>query len=105
MVPLFNLFFSSLRSFAFDLAAGLPDFSLYLQHTKTGKNISNNHKMTTKYTKRLRNRPNGHKIYRHLPLQDPPKFTQIGFFGLKKCHLATLLCGVDGCPTSGPNRF
>jgi hypothetical protein len=24
-------------------------------------------------------------------LKDPPKFTQIGIFGLKKCHLATLL--------------
>jgi hypothetical protein len=33
--------------------------------------------------------PNGHKIYQHLPLQDPPKFTQIGIFGLKKKHLAT----------------
>jgi hypothetical protein len=24
------------------------------------------------------------------PLQDTPKFTQIGIFGLKTCHLATL---------------
>jgi hypothetical protein len=23
-------------------------------------------------------------------MQDPPKFTQIGIFGLKICHLATL---------------
>jgi hypothetical protein len=29
------------------------------------------------------------KIYQHLSLQDPPKFTQIGIFGLKTCHLAT----------------
>jgi hypothetical protein len=36
-------------------------------------------------------RPNGHKIYQHLPLQDPPRFTQIGIFGSKICHLATLL--------------
>jgi hypothetical protein len=27
----------------------------------------------------------------HLPLQDPPKFTQIWIFGLKTNHLATLL--------------
>jgi hypothetical protein len=25
----------------------------------------------------------GHKIYQHLQLQDPPKFTQIRIFGLK----------------------
>jgi hypothetical protein len=32
-----------------------------------------------------------HKIYHHLPLQDPPKFTQIWIFGLKTNHLATLV--------------
>jgi hypothetical protein len=47
--------------------------------------------MTTKYTKWQKYRPNGLKIYQHLQLQDPPKFTQIGIFGLKICHLATLL--------------
>jgi predicted secreted protein len=46
--------------------------------------------MATKYTKWQLNRPKGHKIYQHLPLQDPPKFTQIGIFGLKIWHLATL---------------
>jgi hypothetical protein len=30
-----------------------------------------------KYTKWPQNRPNGHKIDHHLPLQYPPKFTQI----------------------------
>jgi hypothetical protein len=35
--------------------------------------------------------PNGHKIYHHLSLQDTPKFTQIGIFGLKIHHLATLV--------------
>jgi hypothetical protein len=30
------------------------------------------------------------KIYRHLPLKGPPKFTQNGIFGLKLNHLATL---------------
>jgi hypothetical protein len=29
-------------------------------------------------------RPNIHKIDQHLPLQDLPKFIQIGIFGLKK---------------------
>jgi hypothetical protein len=37
------------------------------------------------------NRPNVHKLYQHLPLQDPPKSTQIAIFGLKICHLATLV--------------
>jgi hypothetical protein len=47
------------------------------------KNIPNGHKisqMATKYTKWTENLPKGHKIYQHLPLQDPPKFTQIGIF-------------------------
>jgi hypothetical protein len=29
-------------------------------------------------------------MYQHLPLQDPPKFTQIGILGLKICRLAAL---------------
>jgi hypothetical protein len=29
-------------------------------------------------------------MYQHIPLQDPPKFTQIGIFGLKIYNLATL---------------
>jgi hypothetical protein len=41
------------------------------------------------------NWPNGHKIYRHLPLQDPPRFTQIGVWGLKIYHLATLVCRAE----------
>jgi hypothetical protein len=56
----------------------------FVQHTKTGKNIPNNHKIyqiATKYTKLPQNRPKGYKIYQQLPLQDPPKFTQIGIFG------------------------
>jgi hypothetical protein len=42
-----------------------------------------------------RNIPFGRKIdkmaikYQHLPLQDLPKITQIGIFGLKIYHLAT----------------
>jgi hypothetical protein len=57
-----------------------------VQHTKTGKIIPNNHK----HTIWLQNLPNGHKIYQQLQIQDPPKFTQIGVFGLKTNHLATL---------------
>jgi hypothetical protein len=29
-------------------------------------------------------------MYEHFPFSDPPKFTQIGIFGLKTNHLATL---------------
>jgi hypothetical protein len=32
----------------------------------------------------------GHKTNQNLPVQDPPKFTQIGIFDLKIYHLATL---------------
>jgi hypothetical protein len=46
--------------------------------------------MATKYTKWSQNIPNGHKVYQHLPLQDPLKFGHIGILGLKICHLATL---------------
>jgi hypothetical protein len=44
-----------------------------------------------KYNKLPQYRQNGHIIYQHRPLQDPPKFTQIWIFGLKICHLATLI--------------
>jgi hypothetical protein len=47
--------------------------------------------MATTYTKWPQHIPNGRKIDQHLPLQDPQKFTQIGIFGLKLCHLATLI--------------
>jgi hypothetical protein len=43
------------------------------------------------------NRPNGKMIYQHLPLKDPTKFTQIGIFGLKIYHLATLVGMNDDC--------
>jgi hypothetical protein len=39
--------------------------------------------MAIKYTVWLEIGQNGHKIYQRLPLQDPPKFTKIGIFGLK----------------------
>jgi hypothetical protein len=46
--------------------------------------------MVIKYPKRLLNIPNGHKMYQYLPMYGPPKFTQIGIFGMKRNHLATL---------------
>jgi hypothetical protein len=46
-------------------------------------NISN-------FNERPKNGPGVHKIYQHLPIADPPKFTQIWIFGLKTNHLATL---------------
>jgi hypothetical protein len=61
-----------------------------VQHTKTGKNIPSDNKISQIATKWTENLPNGHKIYQHLPLQDTPKFTQIRIFGLKINHLATL---------------
>jgi hypothetical protein len=36
--------------------------------------------ITVKYTEWTLNIPNGHKIYQHLPLPDPSKFTQIVFW-------------------------
>jgi hypothetical protein len=65
-----------------------------VQLTKTVKNIPTDHKMYQMdiiYTKRLLNIPNGHKINQLFTFQGPPKFTQIGIFGLKRNHLATLL--------------
>jgi hypothetical protein len=61
---------------------------------QNGKNITNCHElhqMSIKYNKRPQNGPSVHKIYHPLPLQDPPKFTQIWIFGLKANHLATLI--------------
>jgi hypothetical protein len=48
--------------------------------------------MTIKYNQWPNNIPNGYKIYQTFPYQDPPKFTQILFLGLKIYHLATLPC-------------
>jgi hypothetical protein len=70
------------------LKEGLPDFSWSKIPTR-GKI----YQITTNYTKWPKNRPNGHKIYQHVPKQDPPKFTQIGIFVLKTNHLANLVEG------------
>jgi hypothetical protein len=37
-------------------------------------------------------------------LQDPPKFTQIGIFGLKLCHLATLLTSFKNHVVAGRRK-
>jgi hypothetical protein len=68
-----------------------------IQHTKTRKNILNililnDHKiyqMTKNAPNGQKNRPNGQKLQE----QDPPKFTQIGIFGVKIYHLATPVSG------------
>jgi hypothetical protein len=52
--------------------------------------LSLNYQMAIKYTKWAKSIPNGHKRYQHFPVQGPPKFAQIGIFGLKINHLATL---------------
>jgi hypothetical protein len=62
--------------------AGLPDFSWYIipkrgKYTKLPQNIPTAHRIFQMPVKR----PNVHKIYRHLQLQDPPKLTQFGIFG------------------------
>jgi hypothetical protein len=41
--------------------------------------------------KQIPNIPCGHIIFQPLPFPGPPKFTQIGIFGIKIYHLATLL--------------
>jgi hypothetical protein len=41
----------------------------------------------------------GHKIYEHFPLQGPPKYTQIGIFGHKINHLATLFKTINFYPS------
>jgi hypothetical protein len=58
-----------------------------VQNTKTGRNVPNCHElyqMSIKYNKRpLNEHLSVHKIYQHLRLQDPPKFTQILIYGLR----------------------
>jgi hypothetical protein len=59
------------------LERGVQDCQIFLATTfQNGKKYS-------KKTERPNNIQNEHEIYQHLPLQDPPKFTQIWTFGLK----------------------
>jgi hypothetical protein len=73
----------------------------------TYQNRKQIYQITTKHIKCPQNIPNVHKtyqmpvqyvdkmsmtyVYQHLPLQDPQKITQIWTFGLKICHLTTLV--------------
>jgi hypothetical protein len=64
------------------------------QYTKTGKR----YQIATKITKWPKNVPNGcntvkiaKECTKTFQFQSPPKFTQIGIFGLKTNHLATLV--------------
>jgi hypothetical protein len=53
--------------------------------------------MAITYTKRPSYIPNGYRRYQPLQIQGPPKFTQIGNFGFKVNHLATLRERNDHC--------
>jgi hypothetical protein len=59
-------------------------------YPKRGKmyQITTKYQMALKYTKCPKY---DHKISQHAPLQGPLKFTQIGIFGMKIYHLATLV--------------
>jgi hypothetical protein len=48
------------------------------------------YQIAIKYLYQKAVKTNLHKIYQHVPLQDPSEFTQIWTFGLRKYHLATL---------------
>jgi hypothetical protein len=71
---------------------GLPDFFLgpkapkQEKYIKWPQTVPNGHKI---YNVTV-NITNGHKIYQHCPFQGPPKYTQIGLFGIKISHLATM---------------
>jgi hypothetical protein len=70
----------------------LPDLS-WCNIPKRGKIYQMTRKL---YTEWPQNIPNGRRIDQRLILQDPPKCTQIGIFGLKIYHLATQLCARTG---------
>jgi hypothetical protein len=61
---------------------GLPDYFY-----KTPQNIPNGHEIH----KNDVSIPNGHEILQHFSFQGTPKFTQLGIFGMKIYHLATLV--------------
>jgi hypothetical protein len=43
-------------------------------------------------------------LYQYFPIQGPPKFTQIGIFGLKRNHLATAI-EIGVVKTIGSSNF
>jgi hypothetical protein len=66
---------------------------------QTGENIPNNNQNITKCPFKMQKCPKKFRLaskYINLfPYQGPPKFTQIGIFGLKTYHLATLFTTVS----------
>jgi hypothetical protein len=72
--------------------AGLPDFSWYMIR-KQEKMYHMNTKCTNGYkiSQMSVNYSKWAKINQHFPIKGPQKFTQIGIFGLKTNHLATLI--------------
>jgi hypothetical protein len=67
-----------------------------IKYTESPFNIPNGNKIyqmaiTYIYQNIYQKYQNGYKIYQRFTLQDPPKFTQIGIWGLKMYHLATLI--------------
>jgi hypothetical protein len=66
-------------------------YDLLPKREKTGTEYHKINEMVLKYTyKNPLKYTKCHKIFKHLPLQDPTIFTQIEIFGLKIYHQATL---------------
>jgi hypothetical protein len=70
----------------------------FVQHTKTGKNVPNELKIYQMAVNRTQRSLN-------IPLQDPPKFTQIGIFGFKTSHLATLTGAKNSSSSLSPETL
>jgi hypothetical protein len=76
-------------------APGLPEFSWCMKPKQEKM-----YQMNKQCIKWSLNIPNVHKmsqmainyLYQHFPIRDPDNFSQIGIFGLKTNHLATLVC-------------
>jgi hypothetical protein len=75
----------------------LPDFPLY--NIPKRKNKPSDYKNTIgplhRYTKSIRNVPNGSETYKNLSFQGLNKYTKIVIFGLKIYHLATLAVNLE----------
>jgi hypothetical protein len=84
--------YSSCRKFLSKIWLKLPGFSWYnIPKWEKYAKLPKIYKNGRKIYQINKNIPNGHMIYQHLTLQDPPKFTQVGIFCLKIYHLATLV--------------
>jgi hypothetical protein len=88
------------KSHQISSSAGYRGCQIFLRKTyQNGKNIPNYLWLNIPNGHKI-GRQNGHKIYQHLPLKDPPKFTQIWIIGLKTNHLATLIPSSKNSPTT-----